>query len=65
MLETLAQKQAQLEQQVKDIQMAKIELDSAQSRCQAALIELRQNKGAEEHDSPKTGQDSNPNASLH
>ena len=65
MLETLAQKQAQLEQQVKDIQMAKIELDSAHARCQAALQELRQNKSAEEQDSPKPGQDSNPNASLH
>lgn len=65
MLETLAQKQNQLEQQLKDIQMAKIELDSAQTRCQLALKELRQNKSSNEHDSLKPGQDSNPNASLH
>lgn len=65
MLETLAQKQAQLEQQLKDIQMAKIELDSAHTRCQTALIELRQNKSAAEKDSSNAGQDSSPNASLH
>lgn len=65
MLETLAQKQAQLKQQLEDIQMAKIELDSAHARCQTALIELRQNKSTDESDSTNSVQDSNPNAPLH
>jgi DNA-binding transcriptional MerR regulator len=42
MLETLGAKQVQLEQQLKDIQMAKIEIESAEARCHAALKELQQ-----------------------
>lgn len=44
MLETLSAKQIQLEQQMKDIQMAKVELDSAELRCRTALKELTQGK---------------------
>jgi DNA-binding transcriptional MerR regulator len=44
MLETLSAKQIQLEQQLKDIQMAKLELDNAESRCRSALKELKQGK---------------------
>lgn len=65
MLETLAQKQDQLEQQLKDIQMAKIELDSAHKRCQLALKELRQKKSTDEKDSLIPQQDANPHSSLH
>ena len=48
MLETLDQKKQQLETQLNDIQMAKIELDSAQARCEAALQELRSKKSKSE-----------------
>ncbi|WP_438465479.1 MerR family transcriptional regulator [Marinomonas sp. PE14-40] len=44
MLETLSAKQAQLEQQMTDIQMAKQELDNAEMRCRSALKELMQGK---------------------
>ncbi|RAU17493.1 MerR family transcriptional regulator [Nitrincola tibetensis] len=62
MLETLADKQAHLEQQLNDIQMAKIEIDSAEARCRAALEELREKKRSEQ--TPLTNHDLN-NSSLH
>lgn len=65
MLETLSQKQSQLEQQLNDIQMAKIELESAQGRCEAALQELRAKKGLTSEDSKQPLQTSNPESSLH
>ena len=64
MLDTLAQKQHQLEQQLNDIQMAKIELESAQARCETALQELNAKKAMTTEDS-KTLQTSNPDSSLH
>jgi len=53
MLETLSAKQIQLEQQLKDIQMAKLELDNAELRCRSALKELtqRNESGKEQHNS--------------
>lgn len=65
MLETLADKQAQLEQQLKDIQMAKIELDSAQARCEAALNDLREKKGLSTEESKKTLHKTNNDTPLH
>ncbi len=44
MLETLARKRAQLEQQKKDIAMAEIEIDTAEARCLEALKELENKK---------------------
>lgn len=44
MLETLARKRAQLEQQKNDIAMAEIEMDTAEARCIEALKILEQKK---------------------
>lgn len=64
MLDTLSQKQRQLAQQLNDIQMAKIELESAQARCEMALQELKAKKAMTTEES-KTLQTSNPDSSLH
>ncbi|WP_151705429.1 MULTISPECIES: MerR family transcriptional regulator [Nitrincola] len=42
MLATVDSKRAQLEQQMKDIAMVQLELDSAEMRCREALNELKQ-----------------------
>lgn len=42
MLATVESKRAQLEQQMKDIAMVQLELDSAEMRCREALQELKQ-----------------------
>lgn len=44
MLETLARKRAQLEQQKKDIAMVEMEIDTAEARCLDALKELEKKK---------------------
>jgi DNA-binding transcriptional MerR regulator len=44
MLKTIATKRAELEQQLKDIAMVQLELDSAETRCLEALAELQQKK---------------------
>jgi DNA-binding transcriptional MerR regulator len=44
MLKTITTKRAELEQQLKDIAMVQLELDSAESRCLEALTELQQKK---------------------
>ncbi|QSP93334.1 MerR family DNA-binding transcriptional regulator [Marinobacter salinisoli] len=41
MLETLARKREQIEQQKKDIEMMEQEMDAAEARCRDALAELR------------------------
>jgi len=41
MLETLANKRAQLEQQKNDIAQAEMEMDTAEARCREALAELQ------------------------
>ncbi len=38
MLEKIAERRAQLEQQLLDIEQMQLELDTAEERCQAALI---------------------------
>ncbi|WP_151669872.1 MerR family transcriptional regulator [Nitrincola schmidtii] len=65
MLDTLGQKQRQLEQQLNDIQMAKIELESAQLRCEAALQELKAKKGSSPDEVKPSIQATNPDPSLH
>lgn len=65
MLETLANKQSQLEQQLKDIQMAKIELDSAQARCEAALNDIRAKKGLTTEEPNPSFQNKNTDSPLH
>ena len=65
MLDTLGQKQRQLEQQLNDIQMAKVELESAQVRCESALLELRQKKGSATEEAKPSVQPSNIDSSLH
>ncbi len=42
MLEKIGEKQAGLEQQLKDIAQVQLELDSAEARCREALKELKQ-----------------------
>ncbi len=44
MLDKIAEKQAGLEQQLKDIAQVKLELDSAEARCREALSELERQK---------------------
>ena len=44
MLKTVTTKRAELEQQLNDIAMVQLELDSAESRCREALAELQQKK---------------------
>ena len=44
MLTTIPSKRANLEQQLKDIAMAQLELDNAETRCKAALKELEDKK---------------------
>ena len=44
MLDTLARKRAQLEQQKNDIAMAEMEMDTAEARCREALADLEQRK---------------------
>ncbi len=65
MLDTLAQKQRQLEQQLNDIQMAKIELESAQARCETALQELKAKKAITTEEATQALQSSIPDSSLH
>ncbi|MBZ2167473.1 MULTISPECIES: MerR family transcriptional regulator [Marinobacter] len=45
MLETLARKREQIEQQKKDIEMMEQEMDSAEARCRDALAELQKKAG--------------------
>tara|TARA_R100000656_G_scaffold4609_3_gene6464 strand:+ start:1612 stop:2061 length:450 start_codon:yes stop_codon:yes gene_type:complete len=44
MLDTLARKRAQLEQQKNDIAQAEMEMDTAEARCREALADLQQRK---------------------
>lgn len=44
MLKTISAKRAELEQQLNDIAMVQLELDSAEARCREALAELQQKK---------------------
>ena len=44
MLDTLARKRAQLEQQKNDIAQAEMEMDTAEARCREALAELQKKK---------------------
>ncbi len=44
MLRTITTKRAELEQQLNDIAMVQLELDSAETRCREALTELQQKK---------------------
>lgn len=44
MLDTLANKQEQLEQQKNDIAQAEMEIDTAEARCREALAELEKKK---------------------
>lgn len=44
MLKTITTKRAELEQQLNDIAMVQLELDSAETRCREALTELQQKK---------------------
>jgi DNA-binding transcriptional MerR regulator len=44
MLDTLANKRAQLEQQKNDIAQAEMEMDTAEARCREALAELQNKK---------------------
>ncbi len=44
MLDTVARKRAQLEQQKNDIAQAEMELDTAEARCREALAELQKKK---------------------
>jgi len=44
MLRTISTKRAELEQQLNDIAMVQLELDSAEARCREALTELQQKK---------------------
>ena len=44
MLDTLANKRAQLEQQKNDIAQAEMEMDTAEARCREALTELQKKK---------------------
>jgi DNA-binding transcriptional MerR regulator len=44
MLDTLANKRAQLEQQKNDIAQAEMEMDTAEARCREALAELQKKK---------------------
>ena len=44
MLDTLARKRAQLEQQKNDIAQAEMEMDTAEARCREALADLQARK---------------------
>lgn len=44
MLDTLARKRSQLEQQKNDIAQAEMEMDTAEARCREALAELQKKK---------------------
>lgn len=44
LLEKISQKRAEMEQQLRDIAILQLELDSAESRCREALHELTQTK---------------------
>ena len=44
MLDTLANKRAQLEQQKNDIAQAEMEMDTAEARCRETLAELQKKK---------------------
>lgn len=44
MLKTISTKRAGLEQQLKDIAMLQLELDSAETRCREALAQIEQKK---------------------
>lgn len=54
MLQTLDRKRAQLDQQMKDIAQAQMELDTAEARCRDALAELA--KKQKEHSEAKKAQ---------
>ena len=41
-LEKIAERRAQLEQQLLDIEQMQLELDTAEERCRAALIKAKQ-----------------------
>ncbi|BBI61339.1 hypothetical protein HSBAA_26450 [Vreelandella sulfidaeris] len=65
MLSKIAERRAALDQQMKDITMVQLELESAEIRCRQALEELHEKQNEEER-AGATDQSSSPSsATMH
>ncbi|MDR5874046.1 MerR family DNA-binding transcriptional regulator [Halomonas sp. CUBES01] len=64
MLTKIAERRAALDQQMKDITMVQLELESAEARCREALEELHQ-KQREEEQSASSDKASSSSATMH
>ncbi|MFC7367696.1 MULTISPECIES: MerR family transcriptional regulator [Vreelandella] len=65
MLSKISERKAALEQQMKDITMVQLELESAEIRCRQALEELNEKQDEEESGNPKQSTASSAIETLH